>query len=200
MFVKNETKIQPTLRTGHVTDELAIAALTIPIAYRICDGLLEALEAPPDPNRERSAGHESVRVVGGCFGHRGGPRVRPAEGTLCAARIAARRRVHAAAHCVRVTASGSRAREPRSWLARRLGSTRLSSHSRAPSAEDGTCPRACSMAPTFPTQASGVITPGTQAVSATTRTRPGRWASRCPTSSAPSSLSEHGATRRTQAG
>jgi hypothetical protein len=49
MFVKNESRASPILKRGYVTDELAIAALVVPSAYRVHDDRLELLDAPPDP-------------------------------------------------------------------------------------------------------------------------------------------------------
>jgi hypothetical protein len=49
MFVRNDSRSSPTLQRGHVTDEIAVAALVVATAYRVHDDRLEVLDAPPDP-------------------------------------------------------------------------------------------------------------------------------------------------------
>jgi hypothetical protein len=49
MFVKNQSRAAPILRRGHVTEELAVAALVVASAYRVHDDGVELLDAAPDP-------------------------------------------------------------------------------------------------------------------------------------------------------
>lgn len=49
MWVKNPSKVDARLARGHVTDEMAVAALVVPQAYQIKDSSLVPLSEPPAP-------------------------------------------------------------------------------------------------------------------------------------------------------
>jgi hypothetical protein len=81
MFLRNKTSLPVALAKGHVTDELAVAALVTLSAYAIENGRLRTLESPPEagaqdpPDTSRCLVWEGVSIT--AAGHVRGPRAAP---------------------------------------------------------------------------------------------------------------------------